>query len=105
MNRQGEVLGEHPGIHHFTVGQRKGLGVATGERLYVLETDPSRNRVVVGSDRDLLRSGLIAARVNWISIEKATRPLRVQAQIRSRHQASRGDPAGSGRRIGGGPLR
>jgi tRNA-specific 2-thiouridylase len=88
VNRQGEVLGEHPGIHHFTVGQRKGLGVATGERLYVLETDPSRNRVVVGSDRDLLRSGLIAARVNWISIEKATRPLRVQAQIRSRHQAA-----------------
>lgn len=88
VNRQGEVLGEHPGIHHFTVGQRKGLGVAAGERLYVIETDPGRNRVVVGPDRDLLRSGLIASRVNWISIENCPRPLRVQAQIRSRHQAA-----------------
>ncbi len=88
VNRQGEVLGEHPGIHHFTVGQRKGLGVAAGERLYVIETDPGRNRVVVGRDGDLLRSGLVACRVNWISIDKFTRPLRVQAQIRSRHQAA-----------------
>lgn len=88
LNRQGEVLGEHPGIHHFTVGQRRGLGVAAGERLYVIETDPGSNRVVVGPDRDLLRSGLIASRVNWISIEKCTGTLRVQAQIRSRHQAA-----------------
>lgn len=88
VNRQGEVLGQHPGIHHFTVGQRKGLGVAAGERLYVIETDPGRNRVVVGPDRDLLRSGLIASRVNWISIENCPRQLRVQAQIRSRHQAA-----------------
>ena len=88
LNRQGEVLGEHPGIHHFTVGQRKGLGVAAGERLYVIETDPRRNQVVVGPDRDLLRSGLVASRVNWISIEACIRPLRVEAQIRSRHQAA-----------------
>ena len=88
VNRQGKTLGKHPGIHHFTVGQRKGLGVATGERLYVIETDPKRNQVVVGPDSDLLRSGLIASRVNWISIKKLTRPLRVLAQIRSRHQAA-----------------
>ena len=88
VNRQGEVMGEHPGIHYFTVGQRKGLGVATGERLYVIETDPRHNRVVVGPDHDLLRSGLIASRVNWVSIEECTEPLRVQAQIRSRHQAA-----------------
>jgi tRNA-specific 2-thiouridylase len=81
-------MGEHPGIHHFTIGQRKGLGVATGERLYVIETDPRRNRVVVGQDSDLLRSGLIASRVNWISIESLASPLRVQAQIRSRHRAA-----------------
>ena len=88
VNRQGEFMGEHPGIHHFTIGQRKGLGVATGERLYVIETDPRHNRVVVGPDRDLLRSGLIASRVNWISIEEYTGALRIQAQIRSRHQAA-----------------
>ena len=88
VNRQGEVMGEHPGIHHFTVGQRRGLGVAAGERLYVIETDPRRNQVVVGPDRDLLRSGLVASRVNWVSIAECTRPLRVQAQIRSRHQAA-----------------
>ena len=88
VDRQGEVLGEHPGIHHFTVGQRRGLGVAAGERLYVIETDPRHNRVVVGPDSALLRSGLIASRVNWISIEKCTGALRVQAQIRSRHQAA-----------------
>lgn len=88
VNRQGEVMGEHPGIHHFTVGQRRGLGVAAGERLYVIETDPDSNRVVVGPDRDLLRSGLVASRVNWVSIEECTGALRVQAQIRSRHQAA-----------------
>jgi len=88
VNRQGEFMGEHPGIHHFTIGQRKGLGVATGERLYVIETDSRHNRVVVGPDRDLLRSGLIASRIKWISIEECTEPLRVQAQIRSRHQAA-----------------
>lgn len=88
VNRQGEFMGEHPGIHHFTIGQRKGLGVATGERLYVIETDPRHNRVVVGPDRDLLRSGLIASGVNWITIEKCTGALRIQAQIRSRHQAA-----------------
>ena len=88
VNRQGKVLGEHRGIHHFTVGQRKGLGVSAGERLYVIETDPRDQRVVVGRDHDLLKSSLIATRVNWISIRKWTEPMRVRAQIRNRHQAA-----------------
>lgn len=62
--------------------------MSAGERLYVIETDPHDRRVVVGRDRDLLRSSLIANRVNWISIEKGAKPMRVQAQIRHRHKAA-----------------
>ena len=88
VNKQGVVLGKHRGIHHFTVGQRKGLGVAASERLYVIQTDKRNRRVVVGQNRDLFRSDLIATKVNWISIKKWTEPIRVKAQIRNRHQAA-----------------
>lgn len=88
VNKKGVVLGKHKGIHHFTVGQRKGLGVSASERLYVIQTDKRNRRVTVGQDRDLFRSNLIATKVNWISIKKWTEPIRVKAQIRNRHQAA-----------------
>jgi tRNA-specific 2-thiouridylase len=84
----GTVLGMHRGIHQFTVGQRKGLGVAVGEPLYVIQTDVATNRVVVGKSEELMKRVLIAGKLNWISIERLTTPIRVKAQIRNRHEAA-----------------
>jgi tRNA-specific 2-thiouridylase len=79
----GRVLAEHQGLHNFTVGQRKGLGVAVGAPLYVIALDPAQNRVVVGEERDLFRSRFHVREVNWI------RPLApgdaVDAQVKIRH--------------------
>jgi tRNA-specific 2-thiouridylase len=86
--QDGAVLGTHRGIHQFTVGQRKGLGVAVGEPLYVIQTDAATNRVVVGRSTELMKSVLIAGKANWISIENLTAPIRVKAQIRNRHEAA-----------------
>ena len=62
MTTDGRKLGEHEGVHHFTVGQRKGLGIATGEPLYVIATDPQSQRVTVGRNDDLLRGSSDGAR-------------------------------------------
>lgn len=84
----GEVVGAHNGIHNFTVGQRKGLGVATGSPLYVIQLKGDANQVIVGSGEELLLRTLIAKRLNWISIPELTEPIRVTAKIRHRHEAS-----------------
>jgi tRNA-specific 2-thiouridylase len=84
----GRVLGEHEGVHHFTVGQRKGLRVAAGEPLYVIETQPATQRVVVGGEGGLLRSRLRAAGVNWVSVAPIAAPRRAQVKIRNRHAAA-----------------
>lgn len=86
VSTSGEVLGSHSGIHNFTVGQRKGLGVATGSPLYVIELRGDQRQVVVGGGDELYSSSLRAHRLNWISIESLDRPMRVQAKIRHRHQ-------------------
>jgi tRNA-specific 2-thiouridylase len=66
VDSEGTVLGTHRGTHRFTIGQRRGLGVSTGERTYVLDVEPSSNRVVVGPGELLGRRGLIAERVSWV---------------------------------------
>jgi tRNA-specific 2-thiouridylase len=80
----GNILGKHTGIHHYTIGQRKGLGIAAPEPLYVIKLDRVMNRVIVG-DRN---SGAIAEsmvdRVNWVSISPPTTPIRAEVQIRYR---------------------
>ena len=68
VDTDGHVLGEHAGVHHFTVGQRRGLRIAAGEPLYVIATEPASQRVIVGRNDDLLRARLVAKDVNWISI-------------------------------------
>ena len=82
----GTVLGRHGGIHRFTVGQRKGLGIAAAEPMYVLQLRPAERTVVVGSRRELERTTLTASHVNWISGATPVGPLSVTAQIRHRHQ-------------------
>ncbi len=84
----GEVIGRHAGIHNFTVGQRKGLGVASTAPLYVINIDPASNRVTVGADAELATHSLRARQLNWISIAELTEPMRVKAKIRHRHEAA-----------------
>ena len=88
VDTAGKVVGEHKGVHHFTVGQRKGIGVARPEPLYVISTEPATRRVVVGSNDELLRADLTAHRVNWLSIAPITAPRRAQVKIRNKHQAA-----------------
>ncbi len=90
----GETIGEHSGIHNFTVGQRKGLGVATGSPLYVIQIKPAgnssnypaANRVVLGPDELLYAKTLRARELNWISMEGLAEPMRVSVKIRHRHE-------------------
>ena len=86
VTTSGEVIGRHRGVHHYTVGQRKGLGVAAGRPLYVVELDRSTNRVIVGDDADL-RSEVCEIRdVNWISFAELEAPVRAMVKIRHRHE-------------------
>jgi tRNA-specific 2-thiouridylase len=82
----GEVLGEHSGIHNFTVGQRKGLGVATGSPLYVIQISGANKQVVVGGDEHLYSRTLRARRVNLIAVDELREPMRVTVKIRHRHE-------------------
>jgi tRNA-uridine 2-sulfurtransferase len=98
VTSDGQVLGRHEGIHNFTVGQRKGLGVATGSPLYVININGERGQVTVGSNDELLSPKLVARDMNWIAIEALREPLRVRAKIRHRHEpaAATVEPAGDG---------
>src|SRR5947208_3081254 len=82
----GEVLGEHSGVHNFTVGQRKGLGVATGSPLYVLQIKGDSKEVIVGAEENLYSRTLRARRTNLIAVENLREPMRVSVKIRHRHE-------------------
>ena len=84
-DRSGNVIGTHHGYPFYTIGQRKGLGIAAGKPLYVTEIDEKENTVYVGSDEDLYEHSLTATELNWISISKPKGPLRCTAKIRYRH--------------------
>jgi len=86
VTTSGEVIGEHSGIHNFTVGQRKGLGVATGSPLYVIQLKGDACQVIVGSQDELYSRALRAHRVNLISIDDLRQPMRVSIKIRHKHQ-------------------
>jgi tRNA-specific 2-thiouridylase len=88
VTADGRTLGQHAGVHHFTVGQRKGLGIATGQPLYVIETNPATQQVTVGSGDALLRARLIAGNVNWVSWPGLATPARAEVKIRNRHLAA-----------------
>ncbi len=93
----GKVIGEHAGVHNFTVGQRKGLGVATGSPLYVIQIKNDTRQVVVGKDEELYSRTLRARRVNLISMAELREPMRVAVKIRHKHQPAPAtiEPAGS----------
>jgi tRNA-specific 2-thiouridylase len=88
VTADGQVVGEHAGVHHFTVGQRRGIGIAAREPLYVIATEPASRRVVVGKSEDLLCGRMTVRDVNWISIAAPTGPVRGEVKIRNKHAAA-----------------
>ena len=94
VSTSGEVLGRHAGVHHFTIGQRKGLGLATlkggqsqtGRPLYVVQIESATRRVIVGAEAELLSDTCNVRDVNWISWERLEQPIEAMVKIRYRHE-------------------
>ena len=78
----GNVVGEHKGIIHYTVGQRKGLGVALGKPAYVINKSKDTNTVILGSEEDLYTNRLEAGDINMIAVEKLTAPMKASVKTR-----------------------
>lgn len=82
VDRQGKVLGNHPGIIHYTVGQRKGLGVAFGKPMYVLAKDPLHHTVTLGENQELFSRRVLVDRLCWMYLPQLTEPVRASAKLR-----------------------
>ena len=88
VDRDGNVLGDHPGMLHYTIGQRKGLGIALGRPMYVCDKNAQTGDVVLCDDADLYSHTLTAKSVNFISFDTLSAPMRVEAKIRYAHKAA-----------------
>jgi tRNA-uridine 2-sulfurtransferase len=86
VDQSGKVLGHHEGVHHYTIGQRKGLGIAAAQPLYVIGLDSVMNRVIVGDRESAGQSECTVSRVNWVSISEPKQPIAATVQIRYRSQ-------------------
>ncbi len=84
VDLDGKVLGKHAGIHHYTIGQRKGLGVSAPHPLYVVKLDTVMNRVIVGDRSRAVSSECFVNRMNWVSISAPESPIRTEVQVRYR---------------------
>jgi len=101
VDTAGRTLGRHDGIHGFTVGQRKGLGLSGKRPLYVLALHPAENAVVVGEEEALEADRLTVREVNWLSVDPPSRPLQAAVKIRYRHPEAAAllEPLGDGRAV------
>jgi tRNA-specific 2-thiouridylase len=99
VDASGRVVGEHGGIHRYTVGQRRGIGISHPLPLYVVRIDAEENRVVVGESDELLCAELRAARVNWVAFDEPEDTVRAEVRVRYRHEAAPAliTPLGEGR--------
>ena len=88
VSETGEILGIHKGIRHYTIGQRKGLGIAFGRPVYVVAIRPETNEVVLGDNADLMQNELFADRLNFMAIDGVTEPIRAMAKIRYNHRGA-----------------
>lgn len=88
VDRSGNVLGLHPGIHNYTIGQRSGLGIAAAHPLYVLALDASNNTVIVGKKEDCRQLRATVDRLSWMAIDRPLSPRTVSVQVRYRHRAA-----------------
>src|SRR5262249_1568785 len=84
----GARLGEHQGLHHYTIGQRRGIGISSRQPLYVVKIDVPRNELVVGNRDELYSRSLVAAGVNWVAIDRPQEPVRAGVRIRYRSAES-----------------
>ena len=89
VDTKGNVLGKHKGIIHYTVGQRKGLGIALGKPAFVVEIRPTTNEVVIGSNDEVFANSLIANNLNAMSIPEYVDGMEVTAKIRYNHEGSK----------------
>ena len=88
VDTRGETIGSHGGIHRYTVGQRRGIGIASSKPLYVVSIDATHNRVVVGNDHELAGKSFTAAGINWVALDARTAPVRAEVRVRYRHTAA-----------------
>lgn len=88
LNKYGEKIGEHRGIQFYTIGQRRGIGVASGRPQYVIDIDREKNAVIIGSREELYRNEFTASGLNWIAINELKEELLAKARIRYRHNES-----------------
>jgi tRNA-specific 2-thiouridylase len=85
VDRSGAVVGQHAGIHRYTIGQRRGIGIAGPQPLYVVNIDAAKNQVVVGQRDDLLSREFTAAGVNWVALDQPDEPVLAEVRVRYRH--------------------
>ena len=83
---EGKILGQHKGIHLYTIGQREGLGISAKTRLYIVKIDAKKNVIFVGKEKDVYSQGLVASKLNFINIDFPQKPLEVKAKIRYNHK-------------------
>ena len=88
VDTSGRVIGQHEGIHRYTIGQRRGIGIADERPLYVISIDADKNRVTAGSSEDLLSNEFTAAGVNWVAFDTPDQPVRADVRVRYRHTAA-----------------
>jgi tRNA-specific 2-thiouridylase len=88
VSTSGELIGKHAGIHRYTIGQRRGIGISSAQPLYVTGIDSTKNRIVVGNQDELLREEFTAAGVNWIALANPAEPVRAEVRVRYRHTAA-----------------
>jgi len=87
-DNQGNILGIHHGVQHYTIGQRKGLGIAAAEPVYVTAIDAAQNNIIIGERKDLYRQEFYVTNLNWIAIPELSMPLTTNVKIRSSHKES-----------------
>lgn len=83
IDSEGNIMGTHEGIWNYTIGQRKGIGIAYSEPLYVIALDKDKNEVIVGTEKDAYSKSLIATNFNWVAITELNSEMRITAKIRS----------------------
>ncbi len=86
VNTQGKVLGKHTGIHRYTIGQRRGLGIAHEKPLYVVQIERLKNQIIVGEKQELGSLEFIAKGVNWVAFDEPGEPVRAKVKVRYRHE-------------------
>jgi tRNA-specific 2-thiouridylase len=91
IDTEGNILGKHNGIHNYTIGQRRGLGIAYAEPLYVVKLDAVMNKVVVSTRDQAGRSECYVKRINWVSIPQPTTPIKAEVKVRYRSPVTQAD--------------